>query len=321
MVLLAAGGIACGGSDGRDAAVATPMKVEVVANTAANRRPTVRSLRIEPAAPLDGDRVHAIASVEDSDGDPIELRFLWRVAGRRVSTTESSIELSGVSKGNRIEVEVMAHDGQLSSDTARAHVEVPNRRPTLIGVGLRPEKEVLPGELLVASAQAEDPDGDIIEYDYRWRVNGEELSSREPKLETDALAKGDEIQVWVTASDGTARSDELESVTVTVGNSHPEITSVPEVTWSDGEFHYAVEARDPDGDGPLRYALRSGPDGMVVDPVLGEVSWKPAPDQTGVHPIEVAVTDSHGAASVQIFEVTVKWTEEEPGSLPASLRD
>jgi hypothetical protein len=89
------------------------------------------------------------------------------------------------------------------------------------------------------------------------------------------------------------------------------------VRWTDGEFRYEVEARDPDGDRPLRYALRSGPDGMLVDSVLGAVSWKPKPDQTGVHPIEVAVSDPMGATSVQHFEITVKWNEEEPPPPPA----
>lgn len=319
MAALAACAVACGGADEGDPVVATPMKVDVHRSEAANRPPTIRSLRIEPAAPLAGDRVQAIAAVEDADGDPIQLKFLWRVAGRRLLSSDPSIELEDVSKGDRIEVEVTAFDGKLSSDGARAQVRVPNRRPTLVGVGLRPSKEVLPGDPLVATAQAQDPDGDFIEYDYRWWINGEAVRNREPRLDTSGLTKGDQIRVRVTASDGTARSAELESVIVTVGNAHPEITSVPEGKWSDGEFHYALEARDPDGDGPLRYALRAGPKGMVVDPVLGQLSWKPKPDQTGVHPVEVAVTDPQGAASVQSFEVTVKWTEGPPGPPPADL--
>jgi hypothetical protein len=261
--------------------------------------------------------VNAVAIVEDPDGDPLELGYVWRVSGRRIPSGGSSIELKSVSRHDLIEVAVTASDGRLNSDTAHANTRVPNRRPVMLGIGLRPNPEVISGDTLVATVRARDPDDDLIEYRYRWQVNGEEISNEQDRLETDELAKGDEIRAFAIASDGSADSDELASVIVRVGNSHPEIVSAPEVRWTDGEFRYQLEARDPDGDRPLRYALRSGPDGMLVDSVLGAVSWKPKPDQTGVHPIEVAVSDPMGATSVQYFEITVKWNEEEPPPPPA----
>jgi hypothetical protein len=256
--------------------------------------------------------VNAVAIVEDLDGDPIELGYVWRVSGRRIPSGGSSIELKSVSRHDLIEVAVTASDGRLNSDTAHANTTVPNRRPVMLGIGLRPNPEVISGDTLVATVRGRDPDNDLLEYRYRWQVNGEDISNEQDRLETDRLVKGDEIRTFVTANDGSDDSDELASVIVRVGNSHPEIVSAPEVRWTDGEFRYEVEARDPDGDRPLRYALRSGPDGMLVDSVLGAVSWKPKPDQTGVHPIEVAVSDPMGATSVQHFEITVKWNEEEP---------
>jgi hypothetical protein len=68
----------------------------------------------------------------------------------------------------------------------------------------------------------------------------------------------------------------------------------------------------------LRYAIKAGPKGMRVDPVLGKVVWQPTPDQVGVHPVEIAVSDTAGATSVQIFEITVK--TEDPAAPPASAR-
>jgi hypothetical protein len=294
------------------------MKAEVATRSATNRSPVIRSLHLEPAAPVAGDRVNAVAVVEDPDGDPLEMGYIWRVSGRRVPSGASSIQLQNVSKHDLIEVSVTASDGRTNSDTAHAQTMVPNRRPTLLGIGLRPHPEVISGDTLVATAQASDPDGDPIDYRYRWHVNGEEISNEEDRLETDELVKGDEIMAFATANDGSADSDELASVIVKVGNTHPEIISVPEVRWTDGEFHYELEARDPDGDRPLRYALRSGPDGMLVDSVLGAVSWKPKSHQTGVHPIEVAVSDPMGATAVQHFEITVKWNEEEAPASPAN---
>ncbi len=189
----------------------------------------------------------------------------------------------------------------------------------MIGIAIRPQPEVEPGETLVVTAQANDPDGDSISYSYRWRVNGQLQIDTGDSFETDSLTKGDEIQAIVVASDGSEDSAELASVVVRVGNAYPEITSVPEGTWTDEGFSYQVRARDPDSGGPLRYSIKTGPKGMRVDSVLGKVAWQPTFEQAGVHPIEIAVTDTAGATSVQIFEITVK-AEESVTPPPASRR-
>ena len=315
--VLIAGATACGEND--EAAVPeAPMKVERAASAAANRAPVIRSVRLNPASPVDGDRVHAIVSVSDEDGDPIQLGFEWQISGRPIPTGEASIDLKGVTKRDRIEVTVKASDGRLQSETVRAEAQIRNRRPTLVGIGVRPQPEVLPGETLVATALANDPDKDPITYSYRWRLNGELQIETGDTFETDNLVMGDEIQVIAVASDGSTDSDDLESVVVRVGNSHPEIVSVPEGNWTTEGFSYEIKAHDPDNEGPLRYSIKTGPKGMRVDSVLGKVVWQPTYDQAGVHPIEIAVSDVRGATSVQIFEITVK--SEESAAPPASAR-
>lgn len=317
--VLVAGATACGGSD-EAAVTAAPIAVERTASAAKNNNhaPVIRSVRLDPAAPIDGDRVNAIVSVADQDGDLIQLGFEWQISGRSIPTGEASIELKGVTKRDRISVAVKASDGKLQSDTARAEAQIRNRRPTVVGIAISPQPEVLPGEKLVATAQANDPDRDPIAYSYRWRLNGELQTDTGDTFETDNLAKGDEIQAIVVANDGTADSDDLKSVVVRVGNSHPEIVSVPQDNWTDDVFNYAIEARDPDNDGSLRYALQKGPKGMRVDSVIGKVVWQPTSDQAGVHPIEVAVSDASGATSVQKFEITVR--TEESAAPPASAQ-
>ncbi len=315
--VLVVGSTACGGND-ETAVIAAPMKVERAASAATNRAPVIRSVRLEPATPVEGDRIHAIVSVSDEDGDPIELGFEWQISGRPIRSGEASIELKGVTKRDRIEVAVKASDGRLQSDTVRAEVRVQNRRPTLVGIAIRPQPEVLPGETLVATAQANDPDRDPIAYSYRWWLNGALQIDTGDTFETDDLVKGDEIQVIVVANDGSTDSDDLASVVVRVGNSHPEIVSVPGANWTDDVFSYKVQAHDPDNDGPLRYAIKTGPKGMRIDSVIGKVVWQPTADQAGVHPIEISVSDLEGATSVQIFEITVK--AEESAAPPASAR-
>jgi hypothetical protein len=55
---------------------------------------------------------------------------------------------------------------------------------------------------------------------------------------------------------------------------------------------------------------------MTINPVLGEVRWQPRGEQTGVHPAEIAVEDSHGGRSVQIFELTVGPSANPPPAAP-----
>ena len=77
-----------------------------------------------------------------------------------------------------------------------------------------------------------------------------------------------------------------------------------------------MKARDPEGDRSLRYQLRKGPEGMTINPVLGELRWLPRAEQAGVHPVEIAVLDSRGATAVQVFELTVGAGAPPPPAAP-----
>jgi hypothetical protein len=103
----------------------------------------------------------------------------------------------------------------------------------------------------------------------------------------------------------------VESAVVRVANAAPEIVSRPEMAWVNGTFRYQVEARDPDGDRSLRFRLLEAPTGMRLDPVLGELSWKPTPEQAGSHVVDLAVEDPQGASVAQRFELTVRASEVE----------
>jgi hypothetical protein len=247
----------------------------------------------------------------------VELAYRWSVAGRRMAEDGSEIQLGDVAKGDLVEVEVIASDGGWESEPAWASAEVRNRRPVVVGVRLDPSPSVSPGQKLTAVAVGSDEDGDDVEFAYDWRVNGRSVDAGGPSLDTGALDRGDEIQVRVTANDGESDSDPVESVVVQVGNSSPDIVSDPTGFREDGLFVYQVEARDPDGDRNLRFSLREAPEGMRVDPVLGEVTWQPTPEQAGRHTVEVVVEDRDGASTLQRFDLDVAVAEEETPAAPA----
>jgi hypothetical protein len=149
-------------------------------------------------------------------------------------------------------------------------------------------------------------------------VNGREASRDEPVFSTAGLRRGDAVQVVVRVSDGDERSERSASDEIELANAAPVITSQPQGVDETGLFQYAVEAEDPDGDRLLQYALTTAPEGMSIDAASGEVAWRPTPEQSGRHPVEVVVADRHGGTATQRFELVVgtrvKTALEAPGS-------
>jgi len=309
--------LACGSGDSTVSELesAEPEITAMRADDDENQPPLLRAVRIEPEQPVRGAHVRAIASATDPDADRIEFRYRWTVDGAPVPGDAQSIELYDASVGSLVEVVASASDGRLDAEqTARASVTVINRPPRLTGVGVDPAATVAPGGSISAVAQAEDPDGDRVTIEYEWRVNGERVRERGTLFSTDGLAQGDVIQVVVTATDGRDDSAPMNSVEVTVGSAHPEITSMPPGMDAGGVFRYPVKAKDPDGDRRLRYRLAEAPDGMQIDQIYGEIIWKPRLDQTGDHPIAVVVADSTGLETTQRFKITVSTSEAAPAS-------
>jgi len=321
--LLLAWSVGCGGSEvppqetvnAADLGTSPPSDVRAPGE---NRAPTIEALRLEPEEPVSGDLLRAVVAVNEPDRDPVRLGFLWSVGGREVPGNGAELRLADVARGTLIEVVVTASDGEAESESSRAAVTVRNRRPVLTGLVLDPAAEPPRGRPVVAKPEARDPDGDALEFRYVWSVNGRRVEEWKPSLETDQLRKGDRIQVRVWASDGEHESDPIFSHAVTVANAPPEIVSAPSGLGEDGVFRYAVKAQDPDGDRSLRYYVEQGPSGMTVNPVMGEVLWRPTADDAGLHPVKIVVKDSEGLSVFQTFDITIR--AEEPEAPPAAMQ-
>jgi hypothetical protein len=203
------------------------------------------------------------------------------------------------------EPETAADDWAATSEDAdtESASETGNRPPRIAGLQILPGLE-LRGENVQARAQAEDPDGDPVEVRYTWRVNGEQVEAEGPSFSTLSLQRGDTVQVQVVANDGRADSEPVDSPLLTVENGAPRILSKPAPPGPDGAFRYQVSAEDPEGEAALRYRLAKAPEGMTITPFGGLVEWRPRPDQTGVHAVQIVVEDAGGAASHQGFELT-----------------
>ena len=310
--------VACGGTEETPQPSGPPMAAPPpVEKQEQNSAPVVESIALNPRTPLPETPIEANVVVRDPDGDSYRLIFQWKVNGELVASgAHPRFIPRKVRKDDRIEVTVVATDGRLESEPRTERTRIGNRPPLLQGLLLEPEGMVRPGDELLASPRATDPDEDELRFQYTWLVNGSEVAEGGRTFSTRGLDRGDTVQVRAVASDGSDSSQAAVSREVTIGNSPPLIEKIPTLQSETGVFRYTFEARDPDGDRNLRFRLREAPEGMRIDPILGVVTWYPKPGQAGVHPVDVIVEDSHGDGSALRFEVTVTATPGEEAEQP-----
>src|SRR5690606_21912762 len=70
-------------------------------------------------------------------------------------------------------------------------------------------------------------------------------------------------------------------------------------------FKANLFATDPDLGDTLTFSLPSGPGGLTVDPVSGELDWTPGGSDLGSHPVTARVTDAGGLFDEKSFSIDV----------------
>jgi len=183
---------------------------------------------------------------------------------------------------------------------------VPDRAPRLADVTLEPTlpKTTDPVRALV---DASDPDGDQVDLDYLWILNGQERPDlTDDTLPPDETRKGDKVAVKVTASDGQSDTSLTSSETL-VGNSAPTFLRDPRAASQiDG---LVVQAEDVDAD-PLKFSISGAPAGMAIDAHSGRISYQGSEDEVGgPYQISVKVEDGDGGDATWSFGIQVS-----PGS-------
>jgi len=305
------------GSGGSLTQPANPRTIDVGTTHGENTPPEIRTVRIDPSEPVPGRTIRATVVAHDADNDPIELAYTWRVNGMPVSGSGAEIVLGKLARRDEISVEVIASDGRGSSDPRVVRARVGNQPPRIADIVIhkRGTTDGAGGEWLVEPV-ADDPDGDLIEFDYEWRLRGR-IIGQEESLSRSGWNRGDEITVTVVARDRDDSSAAVESLPIVIGNSAPDIVSKPPGLDRAGAFAYQVEAEDPDGDRGLRYSLGEAPGGMEIDPFGGLVTWHASIDDAGEHKVEIVVDDRKGGNTKQVFFLMVAASG---GPRPASIR-
>jgi hypothetical protein len=149
--------------------------------------------------------------------------------------------------------------GRSMSAPAQATARQGNAAPQVTHLSIEP-REPKPGMSVVARAEAKDPDGDAVHFEYLWSVDGQRVEGRGASLLVPEVPKGTPIEVEVVASDGRERSEPMH-VRARVGNRPPVLTSVkldpPDAVRIGKEVVAVPDAHDPDGDAiHFRYEWR-----------------------------------------------------------------
>ena len=202
-----AGILACGGDaePTHETAASEQLEQEVseagpADRSAPNTAPRIEWVRFEPEAPTVGADLRALVEVTDAEGDAIFLRYTWKVAEEQTQDESSKVRLLGASKGDDIEVIVVASDGKDESESVSARTEVANSPPRLLRVSLSPAKELASGMDVVATPEGRDPDAEAVTFKFEWRVNGRKVDEQSPVLNTANLRRGDTVRVSVVGN-------------------------------------------------------------------------------------------------------------------------
>ncbi len=165
-------------------------RCEVTASDATSTSPTVRAevlvantpplapaITIEPESPATQEQLTCRIAQEafDADGDPITYTYRWTRNGRpyRSGGDPAVVPPSATLKGDRWRCEVVASDGQAQGPLAADERIIKNSPPSGASVRITPATPSAGATLRCEITQpASDPDGDRIQYRYRWLRNG-----------------------------------------------------------------------------------------------------------------------------------------------------
>jgi len=275
-----------------------------------NRPPVISSARLVANALTRNDTVSLEFKADDPDGDRVTARYQWLANDNPVDgQTSATLSLAAVRRGERVSAELTPVDGRGAVGPAfrTEAVEVVNTPPVVTRVGIEPAT-AKPGDVLRATFEGSDMDGDPVKYLFEWWRNGNSLGTpskdqEQRTLATDGFTRGDMIVVGVTPYDAGGPGRFLVSEPFLLLNRAPVITSSPKGPMGQGLFEYTVTASDPDND-PLTYKLDTAPSGMTIESNTGKVSWQMPAGFSSPQQVRISVDDGNQGQAFQEFTLT-----------------
>lgn len=281
------------------------------ASQSGNPPPVIQQAAVFPTPLILSGPVAVQIEADNTGRNPLTFRYQWLINGYRVDgETHPTLSPARLKLGDKVEVEIIAADGQTSGKPYRTEPAiVGNTPPEVVKVAIEPTGS--DRSTMHALAEGVDVDQDAIHYAYRWWRNGTLVAGGDTAtLNTGAFSRDDSITVEVIPRDAGGAGKSKLSEPVALGNNAPKITSHPPSKFDKGVFVYNVQAIDDDKDS-LKYLLEAAPSGMTIDPVTGMISWQVASDVKGTHRVRILVQDGQGGSAFQDFDLS-------PGTPPSA---
>ena len=196
----------------------------VVLGTACDSEPSALQVLLSPAEPSTADNLLASVQTDDGSAAPGTFQFSWFQDGVERSDLENLSLLPAVQtlRGQVWQVVAIAVQGDDETVTLQSNSAIIHNSPPAISlVTIIPEA---PDSSTVLSAEVagwEDLDADEPIYSYSWSVDGVQVGLDAVSLEAEHFARGQQVMVEVTPSDGEASGAPVSSEAVVIGNSAP----------------------------------------------------------------------------------------------------
>ena len=269
-----------------------------------NRPPVIRQAVVFPTPLILSGPIAVQIEADDAGRNPLTFRYQWFVNEHQVDgETHPTLSPALLKLGDKVEVEIIAADGQTSGKPYRTEPAiVGNTPPEVVKVSI--ESTGSDRSNMHALVEGVDVDQDAIHYAYRWWRNGTLVAGGDTAtLDTGIFSRGDSITVEVIPRDAGGVGKSKLSEPVALGNDAPKITSHPPSKFDKGVFVYSVQAIDDDKDS-LKYLLEAAPSGMTIDSASGMISWQIVSDVKGTHRVRILVQDGQGGSASQDFELS-----------------
>jgi hypothetical protein len=288
--------ISCGGQQGAEIQSKTRLL------------PKITSITILPDPPRKESELSLFIQSYSPSRNPLTYRYQWIKNDDEISgENRETLKSGNFKKGDLIRVKVIPSDGKVDGESfLSVPVKISDTPPVIEEVDIEPKLPYANSDLK-AVVKSSDPDGDSINYLYKWEKNGIALSEEDTGvLEANRFKKGDSIAVTVFPNDGEIPGKPKKSEAILIQNSPPIIFSSPPTHLNGNTYIYQVKAEDPDNDIVL-FSLKTAPKGMVINKETGLIQWKVSKEGRGDNLIEVGATDPDGANSLQRYTLTIEF--------------
>jgi hypothetical protein len=223
--------------------------------TIANSIPTASGVAISPSFPTTTDNLVGSYTFTDIDGDDDSSTYKWYKNGVLISgQTTSNLPSSNFIKGDIIIFEVTPNDGTISGTSVNSSsITIINTAPSATDPNITPQPAYTYNNLL-GTYTFVDADGDSDDSTYSWYKNGMLLAGQTgTTLLSSNFVKGDVIVFEVRPFDGAVFGTRINSSSITIQNTPPEIIDIiilpsSPTTSDDINISYTFVDADSDND-------------------------------------------------------------------------